>query len=202
MSSCAQRSQGWPDRQSTGVCTAMNELDVWIDDLKECKKLSEPNVRILCHKAKEIFEKEPNVQPVKAPVTVCGDIHGQFHDLIELFRIGGDIPDTNYLFMGDYVDRGYHSVETVSLLISLKVRYPERIFILRGNHESRQITQVYGFYDECIRKYGTANVWNYFMDLFDYMPLTALIENQASLLLSNSSRFFASTVAFPQKSTA
>jgi serine/threonine-protein phosphatase 2A catalytic subunit len=99
--------------------------------------------------------EESNVQQVRCPVTICGDVHGQLHDLIELFRIGGQAPDTNYLFMGDYVDRGYYSVslllllfvdtsqvETVSLLVCLKVRFPERVFILRGNHESRQITQV------------------------------------------------------------
>ena len=110
-------------------------------------------------------------------MTICGDVHGQFHDLMELFKIGGRSPDTNYLFMGDYVDRGYYSVETVTLLVCLKVRFKDRITILRGNHESRQITQVYGFYDECLRKYGNANVWKYLTDLFDYLPLTAVVEN-------------------------
>jgi len=135
-------------------------------------------VRILCEKAKEILIDEPNVVQVRAPVTICGDIHGQFHDLKELFKIGGQPPDTNYLFMGDYVDRGYFSVETVSLLIALKVRFPDRITILRGNHEVRQITQVYGFYDECQRKYGNSKVWTMFTDIFDYFPLSAVVDNQ------------------------
>uniref|UniRef100_A0A9J2P8M5 Serine/threonine-protein phosphatase n=1 Tax=Ascaris lumbricoides TaxID=6252 RepID=A0A9J2P8M5_ASCLU len=156
----------------------LKEIDQWIEQLYECKQLTENQVRTLCDKAKEILQKESNVQEVKCPVTVCGDVHGQFHDLMELFKMGGKSPDTNYLFMGDYVDRGYYSVETVSLLVCLKVRYKERVTILRGNHESRQITQVYGFYDECLRKYGNSNVWKYFTDLFDYFPLTALVDGQ------------------------
>ncbi len=82
------------------------------------------------------------VRNAAPPARAGGDIHGQFADLLELFRIGGHSPDTNYMFMGDYVDRGYHSVESVSLLVALKVRFRDRVTILRGNHESRQITQV------------------------------------------------------------
>jgi len=154
------------------------DLEGWLSKLSVGTPLSETEVRSLCDKAREHLTSESNVQPVAAPVTVCGDIHGQWHDLMELYRIGGSAPDTNYLFMGDYVDRGYYSVETVSMLVCLKVRYPDRVFILRGNHESRQITQVYGFYDECVRKYGSANVWKMFTDLFDYFPLTAIVDGK------------------------
>lgn len=84
--------------------------------------LNQNDYYICSLQAKEILTKESNVQEVRCPVTVCGDVHGQFHDLMELFRIGGKSPDTNYLFMGDYVDRGYYSVETVTLLVALKVR--------------------------------------------------------------------------------
>uniref|UniRef100_A0A8C9PUU2 protein-serine/threonine phosphatase n=1 Tax=Spermophilus dauricus TaxID=99837 RepID=A0A8C9PUU2_SPEDA len=108
-----------------------SSLDQWVEQVNECKQLNENQVRTLCEKAKEILTKGPNVQKVRCLVTVCGDVHGQFHDLMELFRNGGKSPDTNYLFMGDYVDRGYYSVETVRLLVALKVHYPERITILK-----------------------------------------------------------------------
>ncbi len=81
------------------------DVDRQIEQLTDCKPLSELEVKNLCEQARAILVEEWNVQPVKCPVTVCGDIHGQFHDLIELFRIGGKAPDTNYLFMGDYVGR-------------------------------------------------------------------------------------------------
>lgn len=156
----------------------MSTLDKWIEQLKRCEPLKEAEVKDLCEKALEILVEESNVQQVDAPITICGDIHGQFYDLMELFKVGGDCPQTNYLFMGDFVDRGFYSVETFLLLLALKVRYPDRITLIRGNHESRQITQVYGFYDECLRKYGSANVWRYCTDIFDYLSLAALIDNR------------------------
>src|SRR5713226_3252735 len=118
---------------------------------------------------------------------------------MELFKIGGTCPETNYIFIGEYlyvldqspqlthivlitsgdfVDRGFYSVETFLLLLALKVRYPDRIWLIRGNHESRQITQVYGFYDECLRKYGSVNVWRYCTEIFDYLPLASIIDDK------------------------
>ncbi|TFJ88722.1 hypothetical protein NSK_000291 [Nannochloropsis salina CCMP1776] len=93
---------------------AIGTVEAWIEKLFECKPLTEGEVKQLCDKAKDVLTDESNVQPVQCPVTICGDIHGQFHDLMELFRIGGKAPDTNYLFMGDYVDRGYYSNESSS----------------------------------------------------------------------------------------
>mmetsp|Transcript_1777 Transcript_1777/g.6033 ORF Transcript_1777/g.6033 Transcript_1777/m.6033 type:complete len:319 (+) Transcript_1777:66-1022(+) len=156
---------------------ATSDLDKMIETLRRCEVLTESEVKLLCNKAMEILVEESNVQKIDAPVTICGDIHGQFYDLKELFMVGGECPQTNYLFMGDFVDRGFYSVETFLLLLALKVRYPDRIFLIRGNHESRQITQVYGFYDECLRKYGSVNVWRYCTDIFDYLSLSALVEN-------------------------
>lgn len=155
-----------------------SDLDRQIEQLKRCEHITESEVRGLCNKAREILLEESNVQRVDAPVTVCGDIHGQFYDLKELFKVGGECPETNYLFMGDFVDRGFYSVETFLLLLALKVRYPDRITLTRGNHESRQITQVYGFYDECLRKYGSVNVWRYCTEIFDFISLSALVEDK------------------------
>lgn len=155
------------------------ELDGWIEQLKRCEYLNEAEVKVLCDRARELLVDESNVQPVDAPVTIAGDIHGQFYDLLELLNTGGPVPDVQYLFMGDFVDRGFNSVETFLLLLTLKVRWPSRVTLIRGNHESRQITQVYGFYDECLRKYGNANVWRYCTEVFDFLSLGALIDGKA-----------------------
>jgi len=97
---------------------------------------------------------------------------------MELFNVGGTIPETNYIFMGDFVDRGVNSVETFLYFLVLKVKYPDRITLLRGNHESRQITQVYGFYDECMRKFSSVNVWKMCTEVFDVLQLAAVIEDK------------------------
>lgn len=152
-------------------------IDQFLEKLYRCEYLTETELSHLCEKGIEILSKEENIVSLKSPITICGDIHGQFYDLMELFKVGGIPPDTNYLFMGDFVDRGFHSVETFSLLLCLRIKYPKKVTILRGNHESRQITQVYGFFDECMRKYGTNNVWRMFTDLFDYLPLSAMIND-------------------------
>ena len=158
--------------------TSISDIDTWIEKLYKCQFLEEKEVEQLCAKGKEILSKEANVIEVKCPVTVCGDLFGHFDNLLQLFKTGGNCPDTHYLFLGNYIDHCSNSVETVSLLIALKIKHPERINLLRGNHECRQISKVYGLYDECVKKYGNGNVWNFFMDLFDYFPLTGLINGQ------------------------
>lgn len=101
----------------------------------------------------------------------------QFYDLLELFKTSGKPPDTNYLFLGGYVGFGHFSIETMSLLICLMIRYPSRVHLLRGSHECRAISEIYGLYSESIRKYGNVNVWKYLCDLFDYLPIAAIVNN-------------------------
>ncbi|KAK2598006.1 sporulation-induced protein [Conoideocrella luteorostrata] len=251
-------------------------LDEWLEEAKQCHYLPERAMKELCEKVKEILMEESNIQPVCTPVTVCGDIHGQFYDLLELFRVAGGMPgennvqapktattvitsedieppteitnpklrkklrspvgdstaggadgeeegddapvtsrpesplpsanvtsaqsvETRFIFLGDFVDRGYFSLETFTLLMCLKAkfvkiyttrirerklytdvksRYPDRIVLVRGNHESRQITQVYGFYEECQQKYGNASVWKACCHVFDFLVLAAIVDGE------------------------
>ncbi|GMM48954.1 hypothetical protein DAPK24_055520 [Pichia kluyveri] len=151
------------------------DIDGIIEQLKVMKVPTEREIFLLLSLCEEILIGEGNVVPIYAPVTIIGDIHGQLPDLV---TICNEVSKGPYLFLGDYVDRGAYSVETLLLLISLKVRDPDMVTLLRGNHESRQITAVYGFYDECIRKFSNgSSIWRRCCSLFDYLPLVAVIEN-------------------------
>eukprot|EP01012_Entosiphon_sulcatum_P018264 TRINITY_DN22_c0_g3_i1.p2 TRINITY_DN22_c0_g3~~TRINITY_DN22_c0_g3_i1.p2 ORF type:complete len:340 (-),score=78.04 TRINITY_DN22_c0_g3_i1:993-1907(-) len=155
------------------------DLDKWIEQIRRCEPLAEADLKKLCRHVMDILIEESNVQVVPAPVIICGDVHGQFHDLLELFRTGGEVEQgSSYIFMGDFVDRGFNSLETLTLLLLLKARFPNRITLLRGNHESRQVTQIYGFYDECQRKYGGADAWRCCAEVFDCMNIAALVEGK------------------------
>ncbi|KAF2208937.1 hypothetical protein CERZMDRAFT_48194 [Cercospora zeae-maydis SCOH1-5] len=246
--------------------------DEWLEQAKLCRYLPEADMKRLCEIVKECLMEESNIQPVEAPVTVCGDIHGQFYDLLELFNVAGGMPGEkgkrssmssgttaisaadiepptqitdpkvkrkmkrrfqrdsaytsaasedgsqagedgeeergrvrsrsmgespgpsrsksttkkadhangmqNFIFLGDFVDRGYFSLETFTLLMCLKAKYPDKVTLVRGNHESRQITQVYGFYEECQQKYGNASVWKSCCQVFDFLALAAIIDGK------------------------
>ncbi|KAK4223193.1 Metallo-dependent phosphatase-like protein [Podospora fimiseda] len=221
------------------------DIDEWLEEARQCHYLPEHVMKQLCERVKEVLMEESNIQPVVTPVTICGDIHGQFYDLLELFRVAGGMPgdknvqtpktattvissddleapreirdpklkklirdggafvdddetmtegdttqehipppnssgtqsaDTRFIFLGDFVDRGYFSLETFTLLMCLKAKYPDRIVLVRGNHESRQITQVYGFYEECQQKYGNASVWKACCQVFDFLVLAAIVD--------------------------
>ena len=139
--------------------------------------LSMDSISFVVKTATAVFMKQPMLLEVPSPVVICGDTHGQYSDLLRLFEIGGFPPKSSYLFLGDYVDRAKQSTEVIILLLCYKIKYPSSVFLLRGNHECASVNRIYGFYDECKRRYSV-KLWRIFSDCFNCMPVAAIVENK------------------------
>jgi serine/threonine-protein phosphatase PP1 catalytic subunit len=156
------------------------EIDGIIKRLLEYDKgakrviLTEQEIIGLCRKSREVFLSQPMLLELMAPIKIVGDIHGQYSDLLRMFEFGKPPPLSNYLFLGDYVDRGKQSLETICLLLAYKIKYPENFFLLRGNHECASINRIYGFYDECKRRFSI-RLWKTFTDCFMCLPVAAVV---------------------------
>ena len=206
ISSLASREQDMADQNDVDLDSIIDRLlEVRGSRPGKQVQLLEAEIRYLCTKAREIFISQPILLELEAPIKasrsslanrrfgrklqcssclhpmgckqICGDIHGQYYDLLRLFEYGGFPPEANYLFLGDYVDRGKQSLETICLLLAYKIRYPENFFILRGNHECASINRIYGFYDECKRRYNI-KLWKTFTDCFNCLPIAAIIDEK------------------------
>lgn len=147
------------------------------DHLLREGRLSKDTLLTIVQKCTDIFASEPTLLKLKDPITVVGDIHGQFYDFVKLIEVGGEPPGSQYIFLGDYVDRGSYSIEVLALIFSYKINFPKRIWMLRGNHECRQMTAFFNFRDECEYKQDI-DVYNSFMESFDSLPLTGLINGK------------------------
>ncbi|GMT34805.1 hypothetical protein PFISCL1PPCAC_26102, partial [Pristionchus fissidentatus] len=138
-------------------------------------QISPGEIVYICSLAYKLMLDQPALIEIEAPVKICGDVHGQFADLLRLFNKTGFPPTANYLFLGDYVDRGKHNLETILLLLGYKLRYPKNFFLLRGNHELKSINTIYGFLPECLRRYGIQQVYDDIQRVFTVMPLAAVV---------------------------
>lgn len=159
------------------------DLDDFILAVTACAKkpitqlINESEIIKLCDLVLEVFQSQNILLNLIPPVTVCGDIHGQFTDLLKIFEKCGSPDEVNYLFLGDYVDRGPSSIATLCLLFAYKCKYPTNFFLLRGNHESEAVNKDFGFYRECVESYSKS-LWEKFNSTFKYMPVAATINNR------------------------
>jgi len=140
-------------------------------------QIGEGQLKALLSETREVFLQQSALIELEAPLKICGDVHGQYHDLLRLFEYGGFPPESNYLFLGDYVDRGKQSLETITLMLCYRQKYPENFFLLRGNHECASITRIYGFYDECKRRHNI-KMWKQFCDVFNCMPVCGIVDEK------------------------
>ena len=139
--------------------------------------LKEEEIKFLIEKSLPIIRDQKMLIELEAPLHICGDIHGQYYDLLRIFDHCGYPGEFTYLFLGDYVDRGKQSLETICLLLCYKIKYPDKVTLLRGNHESSVTNRIYGFYDECKRRYNV-RIWKSFTELFNYLPVAAIIDDK------------------------
>lgn len=136
--------------------------------------LKNAEITAVCTAVREVLLSQPALIELSAPVKIVGDVHGQYTDLIRMFEMCGFPPNANFLFLGDYVDRGKQSLETILLLFCYKLKFPENFFLLRGNHECANVTRVYGFYDECKRRCNI-KIWKTFVDTFNCLPIASIV---------------------------
>lgn len=154
------------------------DLDSLIASLKDAQKPSEKTVAALFNLAIPIFDKEPNVLRLDPPLTICGDSHGQLYDSLYMFEHSPPPPETKYLFLGDYVDRGYYSIELLCLFVAYKIKYPDSFFMLRGNHETSGVNCEYGYKTEIEFKYNSTTVYDLSNKLFQYLPIAAIVDKR------------------------
>lgn len=154
------------------------KLELFIENIINSQVVNQDDFAQVLSISEDIFFSEGTLLFLDSPITICGDVHGQLYDVFKLFDLGGKPNDTKYLFLGDYVDRGCNSVETFALLIAYKIKYPSTFYLLRGNHESRTATWYYGFYSEVISKFGSTKIWRMCADIFDLLPLAAVVDDK------------------------
>ena len=160
----------------------IDNIDELINKITKNELLSTQEFKKVFFKAKDILDKRENIAIVKSPLIICGCINAHFEELKDIFKICGNISETKYLFLGDYVGRGWNGLSTFILLILYLIKYPNNIVLLRGNHDSRTFSRMYGLYGECFKKYSNKDeaedIFNMINELFDLLQLAAIADNK------------------------